>query len=107
MSRISLTKRLAAIRTAMQSHDDYGYRLYHLSPRLRAWHDDWKAECHRLAARYDNYYQAMIEGDVDMPPMPNPVAQALGLDKSRHILPANCTLDDAADAYTRLLDERT
>lgn len=107
MSRVSLAARMRAIEATMQRRNPRGYALHNLTPQLRRWHDEWRDECNRIAAeRYGDdpsaRYEAMMEGNDVMPPMPLPVAKALYI-RSTTGIPASASLDEAAELYRKLL----
>lgn len=103
MSRVGLEVRLRAIREAAKRHDPRAYALHHLSPQLRRYYDSWRRECALIASeRYGNRYEALLDGDDVMPPMPLPVAVALNI-RSTTGIPASATVDDAAEMYRKCL----
>ena len=108
MSRVGIASRLRAIRDAAKRHDPRAYALHSLTPKLRRWHDEHRDECNRIAAeRYGDEpgarYEALLDGDDVMPPMPLPVAAALNI-RSTTGIPASATVDDAAEMYRKLLN---
>ena len=109
MSRVSLFKRAAFIRNALLPPGSMVYREYHLPEREKRWLRHWRNECSALieAAERDGppgeAYRRLIEGELALPPMPHALELALGME--RLLLPADATAHEAAEAYTRILDE--
>lgn len=50
MSRISLSKRLNAIRDALLPPGSFAYRVHHLPPHERGLFDAWREDCARIIA---------------------------------------------------------
>ena len=106
MSRVSLSKRLGAIRASMREHDPLTYALHNLPPKLRRWYDDWRRECDAITARLGrNSYEAMLEGEGITPPMPPLVADALGIDPYLNAITTDMSLDEIQDRWNIMLSE--
>lgn len=106
MSRVGLSKRLHAIRSAIKAHDPRGYAIQNLPPQLRRWYDSWRRECDLIAARHDgNRYKAMLDGQDVTPPMPPAVAAALDPDPYLTIITPDMPLDEIQDRWKQMLEE--
>ena len=106
MSRVSLSKRLGAIRSHIRVHDPLAYALHNLPPKLRRWYEDWRRECQNIADRHEgNRYEAMLDGEDVTPPMPHPVADALGIDPYLDAITTDMSLDEIQDRWNIMLSE--
>lgn len=105
MSRVSLSRRMAAIETAIMRRDPFGFAVHNLSPELREAYDEWVARCDRITVRHDNPYTAMLDGQCHFPRMPYAVATVIDSRLCSRPLSADCSENDARDAYNALLSE--
>lgn len=103
MSRVSLSRRMAAIEAAMQRNDPFGYAVHTLAPPLRKMYEAYRAECERITAQHENPFTAMLEGKCRFPRMPNAVATVIDSRLCSRPLSADCTEDEARHAYNALL----
>lgn len=104
MSRVSLSKRLSIVRSAIRAHDPLGCAVHDLPACERRWYDEWREECDRITAKFVNAYEAMLHGELETPPMPEPVARLLGTVQRRTTFPADTPFDVIERAYTEMLD---
>lgn len=105
MSRVSLSRRMAAIEAAMQRSNPLGYAVHHLPPTLRELYEEWRKRCEQITERIKNPYSAMIEGRLHFPSMPPTVATAIDERLCNPTLRADCSEDEARNAYNMLLGE--
>lgn len=109
MSRVSLTRRLAAVLEAAERIDPLVARVYRLPPALRLRYDAWRAECDAIYARLEReggpaaIYAAMIEGELVTPDPPRAVAVALGLNGGPTLLDT-MSVQEAADLWARMVE---
>lgn len=105
MSRVSLSRRMAAVEAAVRQGDPFGYAVHHLPSPLRQLYEEWRNHCERITERIDSPYAAMIEGRLHFPSMPPTVATAIDARLCSRPVRADCTEDDARNAYNLLLGE--
>lgn len=110
MSRVSINRRLEALREAAERIDPRALAVHRLSPALRLRYENWRAECQRLHSEAEREggpgasYAAMIEGTLTMPAPPRAVADALGL-KPGPVVPAGASEREVAEIYRRMCDD--
>lgn len=110
MSRMSLNRRLDALRSAAERIDPRALAVHRLSPALRLRYDLWRAECQRIHGKIEREggpgasYAAMIEGTLTMPAPPRAVADALGL-KPGPVVPAGASEREVAEIYRAMIDD--
>lgn len=105
MSRVSISKRMAAIEAALRKSDPFGCAVHYLAPPLRKSYDEWVAECERITGQHDNAYSAWLNGNCAFPRMPTAVANVIDSRLSKGTIHADCTENDARDIYNALLGE--
>lgn len=86
MSRVSLNRRLEAIRDAAQRIDPRAAAVHHMRPATRLRYDNWRAECDAMLKEAASEggpgaaYEAMIEGRLELPCPPRAVREALAIE---------------------------
>ncbi|WP_294442541.1 hypothetical protein [uncultured Sphingomonas sp.] len=112
MARRSLVRRMDQIRDALWPRGSLARRIVDLPEPLARWHREWRAECAEHAARITAadgpgaLYERYLRGADDSVPMPWPVERALYPNgRNQHVITAEMTFADAADAYTAMLNE--
>lgn len=96
---------MAAVEAEIRRRDPFGYAVHHLTPALRQLYDAWRAECERVTSQHENPFAALLNGQCYFPRMPHPVATVIDSWLSKGTLRADCTEQDARDAYNALLGE--
>ena len=104
MSRTGLGKRLASSEAAIREHDPLGHALHNLSPKMREGYESWREECAAITSSFDNAYEALLNDALALPPMPKPLADALCISDRQPTLSIDCSVEDAALAYQKILD---
>lgn len=99
MSRVSLSRRLAAVLDAAESIDPLATRIHRLPDALRMRYDVWRAQCEAQCS-YGNgaAYEAMLAGDIVLHDPPRAVAQAVGIERPP-VLPDTMSLAELSDLY--------
>lgn len=107
MSRVSLSRRLAAILEAAERVDPVAARVHRMKPAVRARFEAWQAECACVVAEHGDpadVYAAYLETDEwPMPPPPADVARALGLEAAP-VLVETMSDADLADLWRRMCE---
>jgi hypothetical protein len=84
MSRVSISRRLDAIRDAAERIDPQASRVFRMPPALRMRFDTWSAECARMHDEIEREhgpgasFAAYLDGTFVTPDPPRAVAAALG-----------------------------
>lgn len=110
MSRVSLNRRLDALRSAAERIDPRVLAVHRLPPALRMSYDNWRRECDRVYADLEREggpgasYEALIEGTLALPEPPRPVADALGITRGP-VVPAGASDSEVAEIYRAMIDD--
>lgn len=106
MSRVSISRRLAALLESAERIDPQAAAVYRMAPATRLRFDNWRSECDRITdamgggeALYAHYVDT---GEWPLLDPPGEVAEALGLDVGP-VLTADTTLQEAADAWAAMI----
>ncbi|TPG38652.1 hypothetical protein EAH79_16200 [Sphingomonas koreensis] len=108
MSRRSLSSRLDRIRDVFLPPGSWEWRVDRLDAEMK---EQWLLFSERvgdLISRAQKQgpgeaYRQMIDGELDLPPMPSRLAEALDI-KDHATLPIDCTIDEASRRYGEMLD---
>ena len=110
MSKVSLSRRLAALLEAAEQIDPRATAVHRLPPALRMRYEFWRTECDAIHNRYERedgpgaaYAAYLATGESVTPPMPRAVATALGLDDAPTI-PADASAADVAAIWSRMVE---
>lgn len=109
MSRVSLNRRLEAIREAAQRIDPRASAVHHMQPATRLRYDNRRAECDAMLKEAGQEggpgaaYEAMIEGRLELPRPPRAVREALGI-VDAPLIPRSASMADVAERYRQMAE---
>lgn len=108
MSRISLSRRLAALLEAAEQIDPRATAVHRMPPATRLRYELWRVECDAVHERYapGELYAAYLDTS-EWPETPEPhpdVASALGMTDPPHI-PADATTEEVASMYADMIGD--
>lgn len=109
MSRVSLSRRLDAIRNAAERIDPQASRVFRMPPALRMRYDLWRAECDRMHDEIERVhgpgasYVAYLDGTFATPDPPRAVAEALGV-IDMPVLLESMSLVEVAATYAAMVE---
>ena len=100
MSRVSLSRRLAAVLDAAEQIDPIAAKVHRLPDALRLRYDLWRTRCAEIKAEYDSggIYDSMISGELVLPDPTRTVAEALGFERPP-VLPDTLSMADLSEIY--------
>lgn len=110
MSRVSISRRLDAIRDAAERIDPIALRIHRMPDALRMRYDLWRTECDRIQNEIEREhgsgasYAAYLEGTFVTPEPPREVAKALGLVVAP-VLTDSMSLAEVAEVYLAMVGE--
>lgn len=108
--RVSLNRRLEAIRDAAQRIDPRAAAVHEMQPATRLRYDNWRAECDAMlkgAGREGGpgaAYEAMIEGRLELPLPPRAVREALAIEDAP-MIPHDASASDVAALWRKMVGD--
>jgi hypothetical protein len=104
MSRVSLSRRLDAIRNAAERIDPQAARVFRMQPAVRMRYDLWRREIDRMHDEIEREhgpgasYAAYLDGTLATPDPPRAVAEALGA-AAMPVLTVEMSTREVAEVY--------
>lgn len=106
MSRVSISRRLAALLESAERIDPQAAAVYRMKPATRIRHDNWRARCDRITDELgggETLYAAYVDtGEWPLPDPPDAVAEALGLN-ARPVLTDDMSVANVAELYAAMI----
>lgn len=105
--RLSLNRRLEAIREAAARIDPVAAAVYRMQPATRLRHDLWRSECNRIVDEMGGgealYAHYLDTGEWPLPDPPRSVRDALSIEDAPTI-PHDMSAADVAEVYARMIE---